>query len=267
MLTGVDDFVRDEIELIIENPATEEEATHQKLTVLLETNGGFIETVERIVAIFRRHYAEVDFIIPNFAYSAGTVLALSGDNIYMDYYSVLGPIDPQFRTEGGESVPGMGYLSKYNELVELINAAQHPEAVRSELSFLLNKFDPAKLFHIEQAVHHSRDLIKEWLPKYKFKNWTHRSTSGLEVDDEYKKERADRIAEKLADASHWHSHGRGIAIQDLAAEDIGLKVENFGEDKELNPYIRHYYGLFSDYIRGMEIESASHTHMRMRRIG
>jgi len=55
-----------------------------------------METIERIVAVMRNHYESVSFIIPNFAFSAGTVLALSGDEIYMDYYSVLGHIDPQY---------------------------------------------------------------------------------------------------------------------------------------------------------------------------
>ena len=56
-------------------------------------------SVERTVGIIRQHYFQVDFIIPDKAMSAGTVCALSGDNIYMDYYSQLGPIDPQFFIE------------------------------------------------------------------------------------------------------------------------------------------------------------------------
>ena len=105
---GVDDFIRDEVERLAEGKEKKD-----KLAVILETPGGFIETVERIVSVFRKHYAIVDFYIPNFSYSAGTVLALSGDEIYMDYYSVLGPIDPQFRTESGRQAPGMGYIAKY----------------------------------------------------------------------------------------------------------------------------------------------------------
>jgi ClpP class serine protease len=51
--------------------------------------------------------------------SAGTVLVMCGDNIYMDYFSVLGPIDPQVkrRSKGNVYVPALGYLEKYNELV------------------------------------------------------------------------------------------------------------------------------------------------------
>ena len=108
---GLDDLVRLEIEALHERTGRKRKLP--KLVVILETGGGYIEIVERLYNIFRNHYQLVDFIIPNFAYSAGTVLALSGDSIYMDYYSVLGPIDPQYETEDGRYVPGLGYLYKF----------------------------------------------------------------------------------------------------------------------------------------------------------
>jgi ClpP class serine protease len=66
----------------------------KKLAVLLTTGGGVVEVLPRIVDTFRRHYDVVDFIVPNYAFSAGTVLVMSGDAIHMDSYSRLGPIDP-----------------------------------------------------------------------------------------------------------------------------------------------------------------------------
>ena len=86
MMQPVDDLVRTEVEGIREQA---EGKPKTKLIVLVETEGGFVETVERIVSVFRRHYSTVEFIIPNYAYSAGTLLVMSGDEIYMDYYSVL----------------------------------------------------------------------------------------------------------------------------------------------------------------------------------
>jgi hypothetical protein len=35
----------------------------------------------------------------------------------MDYYSVLGPIDPQVNNKDGKLVPALGYLDKINELI------------------------------------------------------------------------------------------------------------------------------------------------------
>lgn len=69
MFSGLDDAIRVEIEKL--NPKAPREP---RLIVVLETSGGFIEVVERICNVFRKHYREVDFIIPNHVYSAGTVL-------------------------------------------------------------------------------------------------------------------------------------------------------------------------------------------------
>lgn len=60
---------------------------HDKLYVILTTMGGSAEVVERYVNILRHHYAEVNFIVPDYAYSAGTIFCMSGDNIFMDYRS------------------------------------------------------------------------------------------------------------------------------------------------------------------------------------
>ena len=95
---GLDDAIRTEIENFYD-PKRVKDRGSRCLTVIVETTGGYIEVVERIYNVFRKHYPVVNFIVPNYAYSAGTVLVLSGDEIYMDYYSVLGPIDPQMETE------------------------------------------------------------------------------------------------------------------------------------------------------------------------
>ena len=230
-----------------------------RLAVVLETTGGYIETVERMVRAMRQHYEEVIFIIPNYAYSAGTVLALSGDDILMDYHSILGPIDPQYGSGNGDYVPGMGYLAKYNELVQKINAAPDASQVRAEISYLVEKFDPGKLFHIEQAIEHSKSLLKEWLPKYKFKNWTSRSQTGDLVTEEDRQERAYRVAEVLGDAHRWHSHGRGITCDDLGSEEIKLKINNYGTNADLKKYVRNYRDLLVDYMGKRSWPAAIHT--------
>lgn len=249
----------DTLRVAIETRAQADGDMPKKLAVVLETSGGYIETVERMVRVMRTYFEDVIFIVPNYAYSAGTILALSGDEIFMDYHSVLGPIDPQYMSPNGDHVPGMGYLAKYRELVDEINSADDASKVRAEISFLVEKFDPAKLFHIEQAIEHSKTLLKLWLPKYKFKNWTNRSSSGEPVTDEDKKKRANEIAEALGDARRWHSHGRGITCDDLDNEEIKLKINNYGEIADLKLHIRNYHGLLSDYMGKRGWQSAIHT--------
>ena len=80
----------DTLLLNIVEELAEDKDKREKLLVMITTNGGDALTVERIVNIFREHYSEVNFIVPDYAYSAGTILCMSGDNIYMDYlYGLL----------------------------------------------------------------------------------------------------------------------------------------------------------------------------------
>jgi Serine dehydrogenase proteinase len=265
MTFGVDDMVKNEIENMNEAPNEEHK---EKLVVVLETDGGYVEVVERIVSVFRNHYQRVEFIIPNYAYSAGTVLALSGDDIHMNYYSVLGPIDPQFSTEKGRRVPGMGYIAKYKSLINVINSTPDDQIanVKAEMALLLQKFDPAEVFQIEQSIKHSQELLEKWLPEYKFRDWV-KTETGRAVTPDYRKERATRIAQVLGNAEHWHSHGRGISMNELRSDAIGLKINDFGENTELRILITHYHGLLSDYMSVNTISSAIHTPNRLRRLG
>lgn len=264
MQPPVDDLVRIEIEGIKERSGK----IKDRLVVLVETDGGFVETVERIVSVFRRHYSIVEFIVPNYAYSAGTLLVLSGDEIYMDYYSVLGPIDPQYPSDDGGYVPGMGYLAKFKELMDRVNNPPDGDEtkIRAELAFLIKKFDPAKLFDIEQSIDHAKSLLRDWLPRYKFKDWNETTTNNNVVSSDYKALRAEEIANTLGDATRWHSHGRGISIRELVSEEIKLKIANFGEEPKLNEAVRHYHGLFVDYLAKRGMRAAVHTVRGIRRV-
>ena len=141
---------------------------HDTLYIILTTTGGSAITVERYVNIIRYHYSEVNFIVPDYAYSAGTIFCMSGDNIYMDYFSVLGPIDPQVQNKEGKWVAALGYLDKVNEYIE---KAKNGNLTNVEFS-ILKDFDLAELRSFEQARDLTIDLLKKWLVKYKFKNWT-----------------------------------------------------------------------------------------------
>ena len=139
IITGADDKIRYAIEDIRSKKA--------KLLVVLETWGGYAEVARRMADTFRKHYGVVDFLIPSHAMSAGTILVMSGDAIHMDYYSVLGPIDPQIQNQEGRQIPALGYLIRYEELLDKANKGQLSAA---ELSILLN-FDQGDLYRYTQA--------------------------------------------------------------------------------------------------------------------
>lgn len=218
-----------------------------RLCVVLTTPGGSAIAVERYVNIIRRHYRNVDFIIPSYAYSAGTIFCMSGDNIFMDYFSVLGPIDPQVQNKEGKWVAALGYLDKVNEAIE-----KSSRGALTDAEYLMIKdLDLAELRSYEQAKDLTIDLLKKWLVKYKFKNWDVHSTSqkwmGQAVTLEQKELRAEEIAKELSNNSKWKSHGRPINMEALL--ELRLKIEDFSVDVKLRNLIRDYYDLLTDYIQ------------------
>ena len=54
----------------------------REIYIVLTTEGGSAEVVERLVNILRYNYTKVNFIIPDYAYSAGTIFCMSGNKIY-----------------------------------------------------------------------------------------------------------------------------------------------------------------------------------------
>lgn len=235
-----------------------EPAKKDSLFIILTTSGGSATAVERYVNIVRQHYKEVNFIIPDFAYSAGTIFCMSGDNIFMDYFSVLGPIDPQVRNKEGRFVAALGYLDKINELIE---KAQKKTLTDAEF-LILKDFDLAELRGYEQAKELTISLLKKWLVKYKFKNWnTHGTTPALlgqPVSLEQKEERAKQIADDLSNNTIWKSHGRPINIETLQT-DLKLRIEDYSADASKREKIRSYYDLLADYLRSNQISIFVHT--------
>ena len=65
------------------------------IDILLHTPGGLVLAAEQIAHAIRRHPAPVTVLVPHYAMSGGTLLALAADEIIMDENAVLGPVDPQ----------------------------------------------------------------------------------------------------------------------------------------------------------------------------
>jgi hypothetical protein len=243
---GADDDIREAIEEIGQKRA--------RLVFILETTGGFAETTRRIADTLRHHYEVVDFLVPSYAMSAGTILVMSGDAILMDYYSILGPIDPQIEGPDGKLIPALGYLVRYEGLLK---KAKRGKLSQAELDILLD-FDQGQLYSYEQARDLSSALLEEWLCKYKWKNWKITETHKRPVTDAMKRQRAREIAKKLSDVQRWNSHGIGINMPQLI-DTVNLKITDFGADKKLNPSVRSYHKLLTDYMGRMRHRSVVHT--------
>jgi len=229
-----------------------EEPTNKKCYILLTTPGGSLNPVNRMVSILRHFYTEVNFIIPDYAYSAGTIFCMSGDNILMNYFSALGPVNPQVQNKDGKLVAALGYLDKINELL-----CKAKDNTISQAEFLILKdFDLAELRAYEQAKELAIDLIQKWLVKYKFKDWIKHSNGEI-VTNEEKNIRAIEIAMNLSDNNKWKSHDRAINMQELEA--MKLKITDYGLDRKLSSRIDTYNSVLVDYVNKYQPRIFVHT--------
>ena len=248
--SGTDESVRDRLESF-----AKEKKGRARLAVVLSSSGGLVEVAERIVTVQRHFYKEVAFYVTDVALSAATVLAMSGDQIWMDYFSCLGPIDPQV-DRAGNFVPALSYLSQYDRLVAKAQANKITEA-----EFLIMKgFDQAELHLYEKARDLSVSLLKGWLAQYKFKDWTTTETAKTPVTPAMRVKRAEEVAKLLMDHERWGSHGRGIGMK-ILREEVKLKIDDFGTDAKLAEALRGYSSLALDFMG--RVNWGSMTHGRM----
>lgn len=74
------------------------------IDVILHTPGGLVLAAEQIARALRDHPSPVTVLVPHYAMSGGTLIALAADEIVMDPHAVLGPVDPQLGNHPAVSI-------------------------------------------------------------------------------------------------------------------------------------------------------------------
>jgi ClpP class serine protease len=142
------------------------------IDLLLHTPGGLVLASEQIAYALLAHRGKVTVLVPHYAMSGGTLLALAADEIVMDEAAVLGPVDPQL---GG--MPAAA-------LVRVV--AKKPIERLDDRTLVLADMAEKALRHMKQVV---RDLLVESLGP----------------------EKADALAEELAGGHYTHDDPITIA--------------------------------------------------------
>ncbi|HPB32108.1 MAG TPA: hypothetical protein PLB62_11680, partial [Candidatus Sumerlaeota bacterium] len=79
--------------------------------IILVTPGGSAQQVAKFVDKLRPRFNNIGFILPYMAMSAGTIFAMSGNEIVMGRNSYIGPTDPQVPNREGFYVPAQAILT------------------------------------------------------------------------------------------------------------------------------------------------------------
>ncbi len=205
--------------------------------IILETPGGSGEVAEEIVRLLHDKYADVAFIVPGWAKSAGTIMVMAGDEILMGPASALGPIDAQIGWQGkvfsaDALIEGMDKIKREVEDTGTLNKAYIP---------MLSNLSPGELQHAEDALQFAKDLVRDWLVRYKFKDWHVHASTGAPVSEADRNRRAQEVADQLCDQRRWKTHGRSIRVEDL--KKMRVRITDYTEQPELADAIDRYAAL------------------------
>lgn len=80
------------------------------IDLILHTPGGLVLASEQIANALSRHPAKVTVMVPHYAMSGGTLIALAANEVVMDENAVLGPVDPQLG-----NFPAVSILAAVNQ--------------------------------------------------------------------------------------------------------------------------------------------------------
>lgn len=177
------------------------------IDVLIHSPGGSPEATERIVTFLRSNFQTVGFLVPHSAYSAATMLALSGDEIVLHPAACLGPIDPQMN-----GIPVRAMRRGFDKAKETIKE-EGPEILPVYLP-LLEKYNLESLEIGEDYEQLSVALVTEWLTRFMFRG------------DEAKREIIATAVEFFANHDEHHTHARSFSCEKLAALGLAINQAN-----------------------------------------
>ena len=113
------------------------------IDLIIHTPGGLLLAAEQIAYALKKHPAKVTVVVPHYAMSGGTLIALAADEILMDKHAVLGPVDPQIGQYPAASILKAVEEKPVAEIDDstLILADVSRKAVKQTRSFVVHLLD------------------------------------------------------------------------------------------------------------------------------
>jgi hypothetical protein len=204
----------------------------RQLDLLLHSPGGDAEAADQICAYLRSQFDHIRAIVPVYAMSAATMMALSADEIVMGAHSQLGPIDPQLTiqtNEGPRSAPAQAIKDQFELATK---ECEDPNKLPAWLP-ILRSYAPGLLAICDDAAERAKQIVKGTLERHMFAG----------AEDAAAK--ATGTADWFGDAKTLLSHGRPVRRDEAREHDV--KVKDLEDDGELQDAVLsvHHAALIS----------------------
>jgi len=121
------------------------------IQLIMHTPGGLVLAAEQIAQALSRRSGKVQVIVPHYAMSGGTLVAMAADEIVMDPNAVLGPVDPQ-----------LGGLNAAYPAASVLAALETPNANRSDETLILGDIARKAIDQVHETV---KALLAKHVPE------------------------------------------------------------------------------------------------------
>ncbi|MFC1647786.1 hypothetical protein ACFL10_02210 [Patescibacteria group bacterium] len=197
----------------------------KSIDIILHSPGGRPDATERIVTILRNNFEEVNFLIPHSAYSAATMLALSGNQVILHPSATLGPIDPQI-----DGIPARSIKRGFENIKKKI-AKEGPETLPAYIP-LIDKYSIHLLEICEDSEKLSKKLVTKWLKNYMFKGEKNIS------------KKIKKIVDYFSAYDKHLLHSRPLSLDKLIKFNLNIQHA----DEQLEPLLWEAYILINGFF-------------------
>lgn len=204
----------------------------KQLDLFLHSPGGDGEAADQICAYLRSQFDHIRAIVPLYAMSAATMMALAADEILMGAHSQLGPIDPQLTIETSEGSRSASAQAIQDQFERAQRECEDPKKLAAWLP-ILRWYAPGLLASCDHAAERSKQIVRAALERYMF------------AKDDDGAEKAAAAAEWFGNAAEFLSHGRPVRREE--AREHGIEVKDLEDDGELQDAVLsvHHAALIS----------------------
>lgn len=209
------------------------------LDLILHTPGGSISATEHLVGyLIKKFGSDIRAIVPQAAFSAGTMISCACKEVVMGKQSCLGPFDPQ--------INGVSAIRLLEEFEHAIADAKKDPASIPFWQVIIGKYHPTFLDSCELAKNRSEVIVSEWLKNNMF------------TDRPDAAEHAANVVSKFNEVGHKLDHDKHISLEQC--EEIGIKVRRLEEDQELQDLVLTVHHAFMHTLSGARITKAIENH-------
>lgn len=197
------------------------------LSLIIHTPGGHMASTETMIDYLRSKFNDVEAIVPVYAMSGGTMMALNSNKIVLGRQSQLGPIDAQLPVLGG-FVSAASILDQFNTARREISENRDAAVLWAPI---LQTMGPSLLSQAQNALELGQQIAEYGLANYMFAG---RSDSS---------QQAEVVAEYFNSERIHLQHGRRIGLEECANK--GLTVEALEDDQDFQDEVLTAYHLLT----------------------